>query len=436
MQTGSTADLDAAIRAGAEALELTPVGNPQLAIHLANTGLALRIRYERTGHVRTLDNAITMSRLALQETPAGHPSKAACLTNLIAALSLRFEETGNLADVNEATELGRQAVAGASQAKERALCLSGLGIALLTRFWQVGDEIDLAQASHALRQAIELTAADDPNLARYQTMLGMAVEARFGRTALRADSEEAADWYAAAARSELATASARIQAARRAAALTAATTPGLAADLLDLAVRLLPQAAPRLLHRTDQQYALSQFAGLASDAAALVLETGGPDATSRALGLLELGRAVLHGQALDTRIDLIELHISHPALAAEFLRLRDELDAPQDAVLDAGLPAAAAGLAGTGRAGPVRRDRRRASEELAALLGRIRGLDGFGSFLLPPAPDQLTGQAHAGPVVVFNISRYRSDAILITRDAIASIGLPECGLDVCQRSRN
>jgi hypothetical protein len=97
--------------------------------------------------------------------------------------------------------------------------------------------------------------------------------------------------------------------------LLAEQTPAQAADLLELAVRLLPLATPRLLTRTDQQHELSGFAFLASDAAALALAAGGPDPAPRAVGLLELGRAVLHGQALDTRTDLTELRAAHPVLA-------------------------------------------------------------------------------------------------------------------------
>ena len=78
--------------------------------------------------------------------------------------------------------------------------------------------------------------------------------------------------------------------------------------------------APRQLERSDQQYAIGGFAGLASDAAALALADrregrGGQQAAVRALGLLEAGRAVLLSQALDTRSDLTDLRREHPELA-------------------------------------------------------------------------------------------------------------------------
>jgi hypothetical protein len=84
-------------------------------------------------------------------------------------------------------------------------------------------------------------------------------------------------------------------------------------------VSLLPRVAPRRLERSDQQYALSTFSGLAAEAASLTLrdpEQPSGERAARALGLLEAGRGVLLSQALDTRGDLTDLRQQHPDLAA------------------------------------------------------------------------------------------------------------------------
>jgi hypothetical protein len=62
--------------------------------------------------------------------------------------------------------------------------------------------------------------------------------------------------------------------------------------------------------------------------------------------------------------------------------------------------------------------------EFAGLLGEIRRVPGFESFLLPPGPEQLTRQAARGPIAVYNVSRSRSDALLITADGITQLPLP------------
>ena len=75
------------------------------------------------------------------------------------------------------------------------------------------------------------------------------------------------------------------------------------------------------------------------------------------------------------------------------------------------------------------RDRHRLARDFAVTLDQIRAHDGFASFGLPPTTDELLAQADQGPVVVFNISRYRSDALLLTQAGITAIPLPGLGYD-------
>ena len=162
----------------------------------------------------------------------------------------------------------------------------------------------------------------------------------------------------------------------------------------------MPQAASRQLRRADQQQALSRFANLPSEACEAVLTAGGHGAAARALGLLELGRAVMQGQALDSRSDILALHVARPDLASEFVRLCALLDSPDDPAPASLLPMTASPAAAAARAA----DRIKAGAEFAELVDRIRGLDGFGSFLLPPAPEDLTRHAARGPVIVFTLA--------------------------------
>ncbi|MET9269610.1 CHAT domain-containing protein [Kribbella sp. NPDC003557] len=65
------------------------------------------------------------------------------------------------------------------------------------------------------------------------------------------------------------------------------------------------------------------------------------------------------------------------------------------------------------------------------LLAEIRGLDGFSDFLRPPGMDQLRQAAAGGPVVVVNISRQRSDALIVEADGVRpAIPLPAAAYDV------
>jgi hypothetical protein len=142
----------------------------------------------------------------------------------------------------------------------------------------------------------------------------------------------------------------------------------------------------------------------------------GPLPAARALRLLEAGRALLLSQAYETRSDLTDLRRDHPALAERFAGLRDRLNRPPDHA-----PGRPGEQHGQGR---QPEDSRLLARQLDETLAEIRGLDGFATFALPPGISELQAQADEGPVVTFNISQYRSDALLLTRDAVTSVALP------------
>ncbi len=426
-RTGTTADLDAAIEASRQAVLTAPAGHPSRALYLSNLGNALRARFHRTGTAADLDAAIEASQQALDAAPADHPSRALYLSNLGNALLSRFERTGTGADLDTAISYIREAVQVIpADHPSHALALANLGNVLQVRFERTGTTTDLDAAIEAGQQAAQAIPADDPDRALALSHLGNALRARFERIGTAADLDAAFQSYAEAANVDTAPASARIDAGRAAALLVAEVDPGRAASLLDAAVALLPKVAPRFLERGDQQYAIGRFAGLAADAAALALSDPAvpePQRPARALRLLEAARGVLLSQALSTRGDLSELHQRHPELAARFIELRDRLDRSA--------PVAGPGLAdliddGGGHPRAIR-DRRQADAEFTELLARIRGLEGFGDFALPPSRAQLEAQAGQGPVVVFNLNAHRSDAILLTGCGITSLRLP--GLD-------
>jgi CHAT domain-containing protein len=428
-RTGALADLDEAIEVSRQAAEAAPEDRAGRARYLSSLASALQARFQRTGDLGDLDEAIELSWQAVLTALSGD-IQATFLSNLGSALQARFQRTGEAADLDKAIEAGREAVSVIPEGRpRRALFLFNLGIGLRSRFDLTGDPADLDQAIAVSREAVATTPDGHPDRATYLCNLGMALATRFRLTLSPQHAGEATAAYTRAAQAPSAAPSIRILGARRAASLIADSDLARAADLLDAAVRLLPQTVPRQLSRSDQQHALASFAALASDAAALTLRLGQPGAPARALGLLELGRAVLYSQALDTRTDLTDLSQSHPDLAARFAGLRDLLD-----------PAGSANLTPVARAADddnpaaahrrAAQDTHRAAAEFAALLTQIRDLDGFGTFLLPPEPGQLTRHASAGPVVAINVSRYRSDAIAVTSAGITSIPLPSLTIDV------
>jgi len=432
-RSGALEDLDAAVGSCRAAVAATPADDPRRAAYLSNLAIALVYRSGRTDGPADLDAAIGHFETVLAATPADHPDRARRLSNSGNARRIRFARTGVAADLDAAIgDLQAALAAAPDHHPERTMYVYDLGVAEHLRYQRLTHEpAGLDAAIHHVRAAVD-TAADVPSRAMYESALGIMLRVRFERAGAQADRAAALSAFARAAEAGSAAPSTRIMAACAAAELAQRSESARAAELLELAVRLLPELAPRFLRRGDQQYALRSFSGLAGDAAALVLAPAGPGpaggrTAERALALLEAGRAVLLSQALDTRTDLTDLRRQHPGLAAQFTELREQLDQPVDGVTLAGLPGDETGAMAL--AGRPAGDRRRLAARFAAVQEEIRSLAGFTSFGRPPSARDLRSDAGPGPVVAFSISGYRSDALLLTADGVTSLPLPGLGWD-------
>ncbi|MFF5488286.1 CHAT domain-containing protein [Streptomyces virginiae] len=430
--TGALVDLDEAIDIGRQAVGASSKDQPERTGRLSNLGGMLRARFERTGVLAELNEAVQVGRQAVHATPKGHPQLGSALSNLVGSLQTRFRQTEELADLDEAVEAGRRAMrATPTDHPDRAGRLSNLSLTLRSRFERTGVPVDLDEAVESGRQAVSSIPDDHPDRAAMLSNLGGTMRTRFQQTMDAPDADEALGAFSNAVNVATAAPSIRIQAARAAAELAAGSRIDLAVDLLETGIRLLPRVAPRQLHRSDQQYALGGCAGLASDAAALLLSTDqatGPDReryATQALQILESGRAVLISQALDTRNDLTDLRRQSPDLAARFTRLRDQLDRSSLAVERTDID----GKADNARWDREIQDRHRLATQFDRTVAEIRELEGFRSFMLPPKLEDLVAEARQGPVAVFNVSGYSSDALLLTADGVGRLSLPELAHD-------
>ncbi|MEU1483092.1 CHAT domain-containing protein [Streptomyces sp. NPDC005752] len=437
-RTGTLADADRAVSWYREAVEATSGHDPEGPGRLADLGTALVIRFSRAGDPTDLDEAVRHHEDAVASLPEGHAVLPDLLNALGSALHARYERTRAARDLRRTVECYREAVrlSGAVDAPRRAMTLANLGRALWSRYERstvvnvrddaerAGLRADLETAIGHFREAVRITAADRPERAPYLMLLGDALAFRHERTGETADLEAMASAWEEAWTAGAAVPSVRVTAAWRAARALGPVAPGKAAEAAEAAVKLLPRISPRRLERDDQQHALGRFSGLAAEAAALALAddrgTSGERA-ARALRSLEAGRGVLIGQAMDVRGDLSDLRVRHPEPAARFIRLRDLLDQPSET----SRPETGEGLIHETRSQAVAEDRIRLVAEFEETLAEIRGLEGHSAFALPPSAEALTGEAAEGPVVVFNVSRHRGDALLLTKDGIAHTELPE-----------
>src|SRR5467141_864203 len=171
-------------------------------------------------------------------------------------------------------------------------------------------------------------------------------------------------------------------------------------------LELLPTVHTRLLDRNDQQFVMSTFAGVASDLCGFYLASSRPN---EALEYLEQGRGVIISQLLDRRTDLSDLIADHPKLAGQYERLVNEVNTTPLTHNAADVPAT--------------KRHREAAAELDVCIRTIRGIPDHRRFLLGQTVAEMQECAGEGTIVVVNITEFRSDAILISRNTVKTVPL-------------
>ncbi|KAL4735583.1 CHAT domain-containing protein [Aspergillus similis] len=413
-RTGNPQELEAAITNAELAVVGTSETHPERAGCLHTLSNHLSRRYTRTGNLQDLEAAIANANLAMAATPDKHPDRPSTLNNLSQDLCTRYERTGNLQDLEAAIANTKLAVAATPNDNpnyaafltatpdghsDRAGRLNNLSNRLLSRYEQTGDLRDLEAAIANANLAVAATPDNYPYQATYLSNLSLCLSSRFERTGNSQDLEIALQYLITSANSPNAVPLRRILSARRAIRILQQRNQWDDASLLaESAVRLLPL-----------QHAITQTAGLASDACSIFLQLCRPE---KALQMLEFGRGLILGYLIDSRSDVDQLQNDHPALAKEYDRLRHILSQPLDSVR------------------PENRDqllqwKKNAPYELERCLAEIRQQEGYEHFLLEPAVEDLTSQAAEGSVVIVNINDFGSHAIIVQDQKIRSLDLPD-----------
>jgi tetratricopeptide (TPR) repeat protein len=410
-RTGEMGDLEEAISIARQAVESMPDDHRDRTTRLNNLGVMLESRYERTGEMGDLEEAISVARQAVESTPDDHPDRAAWLSNLGNKLESRYERTGEMGDLEEAISVARQAVESTSDDHpDRAGKLSNLGNKLGRRYERTGEMGDLEEAISVARQAVESTPDDHPNRAGRLNNLGNNLGSRYERTGEMGDLEDVTSCLYNAWLCENAVPFHRIQAAAQCLKLLVAQTNSKAAVSLGLdVIDLLPAVNTKFLNRTDQQFVMSTFAGVAADVCALLLAS---DRLIEALECLEKGRAVIIGQVLDSRSDLPPLAKQYTALAHRYETLRDTINRPTVS-LDQEIH----------RQQVINR-RREAIDDLERCIQEIRRTPGNERFLFGQSVAEMQDCAVGGTIVVVNITSFQSDAILMSRTVVKRLSLP------------
>jgi tetratricopeptide (TPR) repeat protein len=378
---------------------------------LSNLGTFLGSRYKRTGDMTDLEEAIQVARRAVALTPEDHSDLAEYLNNLANRLGSRYERTGDMTDLEEAIQVARRAVASTPEDhSDLARRLNNLGGRLGTRYERTGDMTDLEEAIQVARRAVALTPEDHSGLAMYLNNLGKLLGSRYERTGDKADIEEANRDFGRSWASYTSAPFTRIDAASQCLKMLFYLEQyDEAAEIAVSVIDLLPIVNTQSLDRNDRQHVVSRFAGIAADACGVLLQARDPET---ALQYLEKGRAVILGQMIDNWSDLSSLMKADPELTIKFKTLRDTVNvrsghssAESDRLLAA-------------------QRRRAAAAELELCIKSIQHVPGQELFMAAQSIEAMQACAVGGNVVVVNVSKLRSDAIIVSPTGIRTIRLP------------
>ncbi|EPS45562.1 hypothetical protein H072_457 [Dactylellina haptotyla CBS 200.50] len=422
---GDSEDLDQSITAAEDTLKLAPdASRPRRQEHMLYLGTSLQWRHGRSGMATDLDRAI----VALQTAADLHPlGRQPSLYHLGGAFHSLYHRTQNIRDLEKAIDVTNQAIECPSLGRSMDNLFRALGNYLSHRYEVTDDPKDLDGILENYQKALEANVVDETERCKIFALIGGTFRMRYKLTLLKEDLEQAEVNMRNAWNCSKADPRSRLSAGWSLTRLLAAQQRWQDANIMvQQVVKLLSALSPRSMRSTDKQEKLIGFSNIGSAAAAIALSAG--SSPGEALTILEQGRGIVSGLMLEMRTDVSELENKHPKLAEKLVALREELDEPvsEFSSLETEL------------ARELRRKKRReANTRFEKLLKEIRKETEFGSFLLPPAVENLTAAANPHPIVVINVSHYRCDAFLVERNRpIRMKELPNLRIqDITQKSK-
>ncbi|KAI0250748.1 TPR-like protein [Lactifluus subvellereus] len=425
--------LEEAISLHRAALRLCPRGHPRRQLSLYGLANAMYSRCLRTRRMEDLEQSINLERETLALTPPGHRMRPQMLSNLSISLQTQYEWTGDIDFFEEGVEHLYEAsklVKSGHPLSLRILHLFARN--LFYRFRHCGADKDIADAIKHYRTSVSLIPEGHPDVSSMLTYFAEALNLIFSRTGDAEHLEEsialhrsAVEYPFSSVRDRLIAAgnwTATAHATRHSSAVTAYRK---ALSLLQRAIDLGPTVQTR--HEYISGRDIEPLRSLSMNAASYAIESR---AYEEAIEMLEQGRALLWSGMRSLRTPLEHLHEVDKSLADEFTEISQALEAIITTINVRDFVQTPAGMdedgVAIGRKDTFARDmaeKRRLSGELENVVLRIQAIPGFENFWRPVPFRHLQTTAIGGPVVVINLSIYRSD-ILIVRSNQPVVHIP------------
>jgi tetratricopeptide (TPR) repeat protein len=430
---GSRDDILAALMHGMTALQGGGAENP---IILSNLSITARLQAEVTGDSQVAQTAVFLARQAVTIAAEDHSMRGTFHSNLATALSVWADWGDDVGRIDEAIEAARTAIeVTPDTSADWPGWRSNLAANLMKRFRLTRDLEDMTEAISLYQDCLDAVPEGKPIAVYTLYNLAGAFEARFRHDGHQQSLEHAQRQYLQVAESDLISTYKRLESRESHARLCmdGGQSDKAAASYRVAIEELLPRLVWRGLDRYSQLRQLRHFPGLASDAAAAMIEQ---DAPEDAVRLLEQGRSVLWAHAMETRVDWTDLRKRHPELAAEFNEICNLLD--RNVVHFDDVSEYDQQERATTYSPAELSERQRLAERHLDLLIKIQSLPGFEGFLRIPSFAELRAAADQGPVIIVNVSKHRCDALLLRpgHDDVLVVPLPTLtAAEVAHRAR-
>ncbi|KAF5659045.1 hypothetical protein FCIRC_12646 [Fusarium circinatum] len=427
---GDQTDLDEAIEVVKQAIEVTEENSLERMAQLSNYANFLGDRYLRAGNISDLEESIHIfdmvcGRVADEEV---YLDRHKCFSNFGIQLSRRYRRIGTVADLKQAIQVGRKVCELSPEDDSKSKHLSNLAIILKHEYFRTDDPEVLEEAISVQRKAVEAVHKNHPDVSATLHNLATLLTTKYKLTQKLEDLEEA------------------LRLGRQSVDLTPADHANRAACLNTLAVQLSDMSKKTSL--SSHLYEAIRYGREALDITEIIhperanrlvnqggrygdlfWETKEREHLDAAIEHLEsaLYNAVLRGSTglgmvaasvEESRLETLDLRTEYPELAERLTRLQDRISS-----------SGAVGHSGdeihrpssSGRHVGVSHD----LDEFHKLLDEIRRKPGFEDFLSAPSESSIMDAAIPGPIIVINASEFRRDAIIVERDQIRSIPLPQ-----------
>ena len=385
-------------------LGLCPLGHPDHTRALGELGLSLLERYNIQGNLTDLDRAIDMGKRRLDLCPRGHPDCTVALANLAGSYSTRYHKEHSLMDLNQAIDLKEKCLQLCPLGhQDHGLALGNLARSIKDRFDVGKNHSDLIRVIKLFKEALDNYPVQHHLFALIASELAAAIHLPFKSSYKFPPDQplplpdEAFETYRqlkncgpAVSLDMWKATQAWVQDAEELGHSSVLEAYQTSLSALDQFTSLNPSLDSR--HETMQ----ARVADVANDAFSCAIRHNN---FQMAVELLEQGRGILWSQLarFDISLSMLKSRDSQGLeLGSTFTRLSAKLRKHAE-----------------GSGGKDMDPYWRVQEEWQSVVDKIRCLDGFSRFLLPPRFEDLRRAAERGPIIIVNASKYACDALIV-----------------------